>query len=109
MATRSEQITRASRPLWEDEGPLSLRCASRSGSACTGVAAGWYALGRARVEYLDCDLLLAPDAAYLEDEFVAEDLRGLGVADGLASFRSTELRRERCTCSARRSPRQPRR
>lgn len=87
--------------LRPDQDRARIRARFDAGARCVVarhegriVAAAWYSLGRAHIDYLDCDLILASDVAYLEDEYVAEDARGLRVADGLASFRLGELHRE---------------
>lgn len=52
----------------------------------------WTALGRAWVEFVECEIELDDQAAYLYDQFVSSKHRGVSIAAALESYRQVKLR-----------------
>ncbi len=57
------------------------------------VNARWIGAGRCRIEYLDFDVELSPDAVYLYETFTAADLRGRRVTSAGVAYLDAWLRR----------------
>jgi GT2 family glycosyltransferase/SAM-dependent methyltransferase/ribosomal protein S18 acetylase RimI-like enzyme len=62
------------------------------------VNAGWYGTGRVRIDYLDRDIVLAPNEAYQYDSFTLPAFRGCNIAafrirEAAAYFRAAGYRR----------------
>lgn len=51
------------------------------------VYAGWSAVGRARIDYLDREIQLAPDEMYVFEAFTAPDFRGANIPPAASAFR----------------------
>lgn len=51
------------------------------------VYAGWSAAGRARIDYLDREIQLAPDEIYIYEAFTAPDFRGANIPPVASQFR----------------------
>jgi GNAT superfamily N-acetyltransferase len=65
---------------------------------CQGriVSSAWMALGRAWIDYLACEVLLAPDDAYLYESYTLPDYRGRGVPTERSRQEVEYLRRKGC-------------
>ena len=59
------------------------------------VHAGWATTGRAWVEFLDCELPLAPGDVYQFDSYTLEDYRGSGVAGARVAWMARYFREAR--------------
>ena len=54
----------------------------------------WTALGRAWVEFVECEIELDDRAAYGYDQFVSSKYRGVAIAAALESYRDVKLREQ---------------
>ena len=62
------------------------------------IAASWACTGRAPVEFLQCNLLLADGVFYAYDNYVLREFRGRRVIGSVIELRDRTLRAAGCTC-----------
>lgn len=78
----------------------AIRRRMAQGDACTTarlpsgelIGVCWTALGRAWVEFVECEIALDDQAAYGYDQFVSSEYRGGAIAGALESYRDVKLR-----------------
>lgn len=85
--------------LRPDQDRAEITARFESGILCFGarhqgrlIASLWCAIDRMVVDYLDCEILLAPDTAYPHDAYVLPEFRGHRVTGHLGGFRREALR-----------------
>jgi SAM-dependent methyltransferase/ribosomal protein S18 acetylase RimI-like enzyme len=76
-ATRTEIVRRLSL----GQACLIARCNGQI------VHAGWSTAGRARIDYLERDIQLAPDEMYIFEAFTAPDYRGANIPPAVSAYR----------------------